>query len=398
MAAITYGVTANGFIRKPLSAIIDSLNSRFKAEHGVTFDTSPESPDGQIIGIVADEISQCWEQAQYAFNSYRPGAMEGVGLDAICELTGVRRYVNKPSQVTIQCTGDQGTTVPEGSVVSDNVGNEFITSNDITIPGDVTAICTRVGEIYIAPNTVNTINTDIAGWTGVNNPEEGTTGINYESDAKLRARRDKTTVSSGTNTAEAIYSALSSIDLEYVRIRDNDTTSAIGNQPPNSLYVVVDGGTVNDIARKIFDHKPAGVPTHGDIKVTIADSKGYPKDIYFSRSIKVPVYFYIELRRIAGANLSSNDVISSAATAIKEYVSTLQPGQSIAWASVVPGILMATRGIQIDSVKIGLDPNSLGTATVEMDIDQRTTTDDSCITIVDNTNAQTWLGYAPVSI
>lgn len=387
MAAITYGVTEAGFVRKPLSVIVDSLNSRLKAEFGSTFDTSPESPDGQVIGIVADDIAQCWEQAQYAFNAYRPGSMEGVGLDSICELTGTKRYVSKPSQVTIECLGEEGTLIPAGSIVADELGNQFATINDIAIPGDVTAVCTKPGENYIAANSVTKVVTEgIKGWTTVNNPEEGLTGVNYESDVKLRARRDKTTVSAGTNTAEAIYSALASIDLEYIRIRDNDTREAIGNQPPNSLYVVADGGTINDIAKKIFDNKPAGVPTHGDIEVTINDSKGYPKKIYLSRSKKVPVYLKVSLRRIVGANLSSNDAVSAAKIAIEQYFSTLQPGVSVAWAYIIPGILATTRGIQIDSIQLGLSEDSMGMDTIVMDIDQRAITGDDYITIVDNTN------------
>ena len=75
MATTQYGVTDKGFVRKPIEAILDGLNNKFTAAFGSTFDLSPEGPDGQVIGIVADEISQCWGQAEYGYNAYRPGAM-----------------------------------------------------------------------------------------------------------------------------------------------------------------------------------------------------------------------------------------------------------------------------------------------------------------------------------
>ena len=58
MATIQYGVTDDGFVRKPIYVILSSLNNKFKAAFGANFDTSPESPDGQVIGIVTDEIDQ----------------------------------------------------------------------------------------------------------------------------------------------------------------------------------------------------------------------------------------------------------------------------------------------------------------------------------------------------
>lgn len=225
MATIQYGVTANGFVRKPVDVIIQSLNNRFRASFGSTFDVSPESPDGQVIGIIADEISSCWVQAEYGFNAYRPGAVTGVGLDNICELSRVVRYQDRPSSTSIVMTGVSGTVIPEGSVVGDDSGLEFVTVEDASLPGQVTVNCKTLGEIYIAPNTVTKIITPIEGWRTVNNPEVGQTGVDFETDPALRVRREKTTAISGTATIESIYARLVGLDLEYIRIRDNDTTS-----------------------------------------------------------------------------------------------------------------------------------------------------------------------------
>lgn len=387
MAAITYGVTEKGFVRKPLSVIVSGLNSKFSAAFGSTFDTSPESPDGQVIGIVGNEISLLWEQAQYAFNSYRPGAVEGVGLDAICELTRTTRYVNKPTQVTVQLEGDEGKTILSGLRVGDSAGNEFITQNDVILPGDVTAVCTKTGEIYVGPNTVTKILTEnVAGLTSVNNPEEGQTGIDYEQDPALRARRDKTTISSGTATIEAIYDAVADLDLSYIRIRDNDTKEAIGEQPPNTIWVVVDGGTINDIARKIYENKAGGVPTYGDISVQVKDSKGYPKTINFSRTTKVPIFFDIAVRRLPTSNLSSNDVIYAVQDAVQGYIDSLKPGAPIVWSYVIPSVLAATTGIQIDYLKVGLSATSTDLQTLVMDINQRPSTVTENIKVTDATN------------
>lgn len=370
MATIQYGVTEDGFVRKPVTEVVKSLNNKFIAAFGANFDVSPESPDGQVIGIVSDEIASCWEQAQQVFNAYRPGAVEGVGLDNVCELTNTKRYVNKPSQATVYCDGTLGTLVPAGSLVSDG-SRQFVLDTDVTLPGDVTAIATEPGEYYIAADTIINILTPIAGWTSVTNPTIGTTGVNYESDPELRARRDKTTAVNSATTAEAIYASLADLDIDYIRVRDNDTDAAIGSQPPGTVFVVVDGGTSNDIARRIYNAKTGGVPTHGDIEITINDSRGYPHPIKFSRPVRTPIFVKGTFRRRASANISSNDAAERLQEAAIAYLNSLQPGDDVVWSNMFGPIMSAVQYIEVDSLFIGLSANPTSTATIELDIDKR---------------------------
>lgn len=371
MATTQYGVTDKGFVRKPIEAILDGLNNKFTAAFGSTFDLSPEGPDGQVIGIVADEISQCWEQAEYGYNAYRPGAMQGVGLDNICELTNTKRYVNKPTSVTVTCSGTAGTLVPAGSVVGDGTMN-FTTQTDVLIPGDTTAVANQAGAYYVAIGTVTKIvTTGISGWTGVTNSDVGQTGIIYEEDPALRARRDKTTAVSGSATVEAIYAALADLNLEYIRIRDNDTGAAINGQPSGTVFVVVDGGTKNDIARRIYNAKTGGVPTYGTESIVVNDSKGYPHTIKFSRSSGTDIYVKGTFKRRPGSNISSNAAAQHLQTAMVDHLNSLQPGQSVIWSTLFAPLMDATNNIQVDSLFIGLAANPTGTASIELDIDKR---------------------------
>lgn len=371
MATTQYGVTDKGFVRKPIEAILDGLNNKFTAAFGSTFDLSPEGPDGQVIGIVADEISQCWGQAEYGYNAYRPGAMQGVGLDNICELTSTKRYVNKPTSVTVTCSGTAGTLVPAGSVVGDGTMN-FTTQTDVLIPGDTTAVANQAGAYYVAIGTVTKIvTTGISGWTGVTNSDVGQTGIIYEEDPALRARRDKTTAVSGSATVEAIYAALADLNLEYIRIRDNDTGAAINGQPNGTVFVVVDGGTKNDIARRIYNAKTGGVPTYGTESIVVNDSKGYPHTIKFSRSSGTDIYVKGTFKRRPGSNISSNAAAQHLQTAMVDHLNSLQPGQSVIWSTLFAPLMDATNNIQVDSLFIGLAANPTGTASIELDIGKR---------------------------
>lgn len=383
MTDSVYGVTKQGFIRKPLEKIINDLNSKFIAEFGSSFDVTPESPDGQIIGIIADKISQCWDLAQGSYNSYRPGATQGVGLDAIVELNRITRIVNKPTEVTCVMGGDNGVLIPAGSIVATSDGQyEFTTNNDITIPNAVTATCTVTGEIPILANSVTSIISQIDGWTSVNNPGNGITGIDYESDPQLRARREKSTIVTGTNTTEAIYDALSSMSLQYVRVRDNDTTQSIGSQPANSFHTVVVGGTDYDIAKAIYDNKPSGIKAYGSTVVKIKDSKGYDHDIGFSRPTNIDVFVNLTYKRYAG---SSNDTTQNILSALSKYINGLSPGESVIWSKLFAPVMLTNNQIEIDSLTIGTSATALSTDTITMDIYQRAYVDSTTITITDIT-------------
>lgn len=386
MAVVQYGVTENGFVRKPVKEVIDSLNKRFKGAFGSLFDTSPESPDGNVIGIVADEIAECWSQAEHAYNAYRPGAVSGVGLDNISELTKVKRYVDRRSSTTVVVGGTVGKNIPAGSVVADEAGMEFKTTEDVVIPGGVTVEAVQSGEYYIAPNTVTKIVTKIEGWTSVNNPRVGQTGVIYESDPQLRVRRDKTTAISGSSFIEAMYANLVDLDLHYIRIRDNDTEESIGKQPPHSIYVVVDGGVDNEIAKKIFATKTAGIPTYGDVTVPVADSKGNYHSISFSRPTKKDIYISGKFKRRVGS-LSSKDAEASIKEALIEYINKLLPGSPVVWSYLFTPIAMNVAGVEITELFIGFDASPNSITSLQLDIDQRAFTKADIISFKDVTNA-----------
>lgn len=385
MADVQYGVTKQGFIRKPLDVIISDLNAKFVAEFGESFDTTPESPDGQIIGIVADALSAQWDLALAAYNSYRPGAVNGIGLDNLVELNRVTRRVNVPTTVTCELDGDEGLVVPAGSIVEDVNGNQFTTNRDTTLPGNVTVTCTETGEIAVSANSVTKIVSTLDGWDSVNNKDAGTTGVIRESDAALRVRREQSTIITGTNTAEAVYDALAELGLEYVRVRDNDTSSAVGDQPAKSFHTVVVGGADYDIAQAIYDNKPAGIEAYGTTIVSVTDSKGYEHDIGFSRPTNKNIYVSYSYTRYSG---SSNDTEDTINTAILNYINSLPPGRSVAWSQLITVAQLAGMGnVEIDSLTLGTAASPTGMTTITMDITDKPYSQESFLVPTDNTNS-----------
>jgi len=60
-------------------------------------------------------------------------------------------------------------------------------------------------------------------------------------------------------------------------------------RPSHSFETVVQGGDDDDIAVRLWNLKPAGIQTYGNVTRVITDSQGDPQGISFSRPVEVPV-------------------------------------------------------------------------------------------------------------
>lgn len=86
-----YGVTAQGYVRKPLAAIKAELEARLRTEFGSDLILSPQSPMGQLVGLVADMISEADLRNLDVYQSYDPDQAEGDRLTALAALRRLAR-------------------------------------------------------------------------------------------------------------------------------------------------------------------------------------------------------------------------------------------------------------------------------------------------------------------
>ena len=168
------GITDAGIVVKSFDEITASLENRFKLEFGETFDTTPESPDGQNIRIMAAFIADQWILAEQAYHAYNVAVVGGAGLDNLVRLNGIYRIVGAPTKVSLQfnATTSIGETIPQGTMVKTTDGLEFVTIRDLVLPGEVVAECTTMGPIVIYPNEVTDLQGSFEPDISVTNPED----------------------------------------------------------------------------------------------------------------------------------------------------------------------------------------------------------------------------------
>ena len=154
-----------------------------------------------------------------------------------------------------------------------------------SVTASTLAKATVTGEIRGPANSITNSVTSISGLISTTNPLSYSTGRDIESDEELRQRAQESTQLAGSSTVPANLAAVSNVEgVNAVSLVENLTSSIDGEgRAPHSYEMIVDGGVDGDIGQAIFNEKPAGIETSGDISVPVIDASGATRIIWFSR-------------------------------------------------------------------------------------------------------------------
>ncbi|MEP9376215.1 hypothetical protein ABLE91_05855 [Aquabacter sp. CN5-332] len=103
-----YGVLPVGFARKPLATILAEIEEANRGTFGVGVIQAPQSPLGQVNGLMTDLIAQLWEVSEDTYQSYDPDQAEGVRLDMLAKLRLLARATDEPDDELRQAITNAG--------------------------------------------------------------------------------------------------------------------------------------------------------------------------------------------------------------------------------------------------------------------------------------------------
>lgn len=143
------------------------------------------------------------------------------------------------------------------------------------------------GVVFGDADTVIDILNTVSGLDSVYNPRDFELGADMETDEELRARivADYNSVGSGTVTSiEAKIGARDTV--RSIRVDENRLFVTNPDGVPSKSYEVVISHVEadEDIAKAIWETKPAGIPTHGVTSVVIKDAKGDDQTVKFTNA------------------------------------------------------------------------------------------------------------------
>lgn len=369
MAVADWGITNNGFYKPSDDEVLEEVIRIYRDNFGDQIDTDPQTPMGQAIAIDAANTSKFYAQLQAEYNSKYPFSATGVNLDKALSAVGSKRNgaVNSTGFVIIY--GDENTNIDVGYEMSvvDSPDRIFVTTSPATInqnivdgKGDtgLVPVSSKVAGAIEAPSGTLTVPSPKTGVDSCNNPEDISVGANAETDPEAKASYKARLQQPGTSSVLGIERALE--DLSFVSKatvveNDTDVEDPVTGIPSHAFEAFVeDGGNAannQEIAETIFYSKPCGIQAHGDVVVTITDSKGIQRDIGFSRPTRIEIY----VDAVVTVNNNSADGpifptggLQAVEDAILAYGQSLKQGWDVRYLGIISAIMSVSGVIDVD--------------------------------------------------
>lgn len=270
-------LTETGIQIERLNDIVKRFEDGFKQIYGQNIDLSPNTPDGQMVGILAQIKMDIEELAENVYRQLDPDVATGAWLEQRVAYAGLMRRGASYSYLrSVILTGEPNTHLYAGIVVSDQNKVRWVLTTDIQLDsngsGRADFRSEQLGSFNLAKNTTLTIETVTLGLTNAVTFENAEVGVEEETDTQLRERFLFSRTKNAQNSAEAITAKIAALpDVKQVRVLENNTAQrdALGVEP-HSINVIVYGGNDEEIANVIYQNKGAGVGLQGN---TLANLK-----------------------------------------------------------------------------------------------------------------------------
>jgi hypothetical protein len=310
-------ITAAGLETQTETELVDFFTSAYEAIYGTDINLDSDTPDGQMMRIFVQVVVDLLDLVTQVYNGFDPDLAIGRVLDERVTYNGIQRQAG--TYTTTDCTIviDQALTlfgldqdVEPVYTVSDNAGNQWnlVTTVSPSVAGtySYTFRSAVPGEVLTTPNTITVPVTVVLGVVSINNPSTYLTlGINEESDAVLRVRRQKSVSLASQGYLAGLLAALENINgVTSAFVYENDTSGTVGGVPGHSIWVIIAGSGYSDasIAQAIYTKRNAGCGMFGSISYVVTQPDGSPFVVYWDVVTTVDLYIQFTATSLDGIN------------------------------------------------------------------------------------------------
>lgn len=307
----------NGIVTQTLPEILDDLKGQFLNVYP-TANLEQNTADGQWLNILAQEKKDILDFITAIYNNLDTDTVTGIPQQVLYRLNGLEIKTYGYSYVYVSVTVNSAVTLQgldanilnadgTGFTVTDNSGNRWILADSqaITGPGTYTFNfrAADLGEVKSAINTITIMETIIPGVTGVNNPAANyITGGTGESASQYRTRRNKSVTMPSQGFNDSIEAQLLTFtDVLEAKCYQNRTASTVDGIPAHTVWVVVRGGTEEEIGPVIYNNIPPGIPMKGNETATVTKSNGSTDTVNYDIASATPLYVQMNVKAISGS-------------------------------------------------------------------------------------------------
>lgn len=308
---------ATGLTLNTKTELINYLTQGMQQIYGSDADFSSNSPDGQLINLFAQPILDVYDVISELYSSFDPDNADGVVLWQRCAINGIQPKggtytVTNITILTSRSVNLYGLDQSANQIytLADNAGNLWYLQDTVTGLAAGSHILSfqaaTPGSITTIPNTITVQVTTVLGVVSVNNPDPAIIlGINQETDAALKIRRQKSTALSSQGYLSGLIAALNNIDgMIYATVYENveDTTDADGI-PGHSIWAITSGSALpSDIAQAIYTKRNAGCGMKGEQIGAISQVNGTAFTVRWDDVILVNLFVSFTATSLNGVN------------------------------------------------------------------------------------------------
>jgi hypothetical protein len=340
--------------------LITYFTDQFKNIYGVDINLNADSPDGQLMNIIVQQILDVQDLLVQIYNQFDPDLAIGMVLDQRVAINGIQRQAGTHTVTNVTLVITQAVTLYGADqntqpiyTVEDNIGTKWELLETQLISGAGTYAyafqAQQAGAISSTPNTITVPVTVVLGVQAINNPTTYTTlGVNEESDAALKIRRQLSTAISSQGYLAGLIAALENITgMDSVFVYENVTGSTDGDGiPSHSIWVIVSGTALPaSIANAIYAKRNAGCGMKGTEVITIIQPDGSNFNIKWDNVTPEDLFIKFTATSLDGIN-DPNIAL------IRETLVT----------AFVPGVAAKVNINELSTLVQDIDPNTLVTS------------------------------------
>ncbi len=384
----TWGVQPNGWYTPTLQEVLGDLKGNLTQFVDANLDLDDDAPEGQMAGVYAREAALLWEAGQALHDSNDPDNAENAQLQNICKLSGTAMQGPQKTTVACLCGLVSGTVLQNGvAIASLNLKPDvqFTPVSDFTAPSDGTFSvifeCLTTGPVTVAAGELIIISSPITGWTSISNPLPGVTGSVGDSNEVLRLRREADLAATGTSTAPALEADIAALaGVVSVKVLENDTneTDADGVAPHFTESIVY--GTVDEteLAKVIWEGKPAGHSTQGTHPISFVDSKGITRSVKYSPASAVPIYLVYTLDKTGTGYVGDTQAKADIVDGLQAIT---KPGKDVIAIRAAAQALTVQGVEDVTAYALGTAPGPTGQANIPITVRQIATFSSANVTL-----------------
>lgn len=334
--------------------------AKYQDIYGADINLGSDTPDGQMMNIIIQVLLDQQDANAQIYNSFDPDNAVGVVLDQRVAINGIQRQagtytVTPVTVVTSQSVNLFGLDQSDEQVftVSDNAGNHWLLQETQLGIGPGTDVlnfrAATPGAQLTVPNTINVPVTIVLGVTSINNPTTYTTlGLNEESDAVLKVRRQKSVSLASQGYLAGLLAALENITgmaSAFVYENNSDVTDGDGI-PSHTIWVIVSGTAADaDIAQAIYTKRNAGAGLFGSTSYVITQVNGLPFTVLWDVVIPQALFMTFTVSSLDGVTAPN--------------IAAIRAGLG---SGFVPGVNAEVNINALATMVQQIDPNTLVTA------------------------------------